>query len=121
MKKTDAVAAWRMKIVHSCETSILRQVAIDRMQAYQQNPSGATISHENAAGIEVVTVEWMRAKFVVVLGFHPGTVMVAIKVPAAFRLFQSVIQDRVRAEITQVVERAGGELISLTDAAGNDL
>jgi len=119
--KRSSDPAWRMKIVHSCETNILKQVAKDTLEYYQQNSNGASIVYESAAGIEVVTVEWMKAKFVIVLGFHPGSVMVALKVPAAFKLFQSVIQGRVRAEIEQAVTKAGGELLALTDAAGNEL
>jgi sRNA-binding carbon storage regulator CsrA len=110
-----------MKIVHSCDTSILKQVARDTLEYYQQHSNGTSITHESAAGIEIVTVTWMKSKFSVVLGFHPGVVMVAVKAPASFRLFRSVIQGRVRSEVEQVLERAGGALVSMTDSAGNEV
>lgn len=119
--RNDGDPSWRLKVKHTCHTETLKQAALEKLDEFRQNPAGASIQHESAAGIEMVTVLWMKAKFVIVLGFHPGLVMAAIKVPAAFKLFRSTIQERVRLEIESVVQSAGGELIGLEDGAGREV
>ena len=61
------------------------------------------------------------ATVTIILGFHPGMVMVAVKVPAIIKAFRKFVEDNIRGEIEAVVGAAGGRLLAISNEKGENL
>lgn len=117
MAETDLT--WHFRVEHTANSDRLRRAAIDRMHEVQQAEGGVGVSvvHEpnEEAGIDSVTVTAFGQKVLVVVGFHPNKVLIAIKAAPWLQVFKAPIETRVREEIHTAVRSAGGEVISVSE------
>lgn len=121
MPQSDTAATWRLKIQHTCDSALLRERAKARLDEYKRAAKTAKIVLKDAAGVDVVEVTVIGATVTIILGFHPGMVMVAVKVPAIIKAFRKFVEDNIRGEIEAVVGAAGGRLLAISNEKGENL